>query len=131
MEYTVHGNKHGWGDLFIEIKLGFAGWINVFFCSTGGGERVNQEIWYVCYNEGLDNISKTIRSSEHKDTQGPNSKTPEKSPHMTTTSSIGALRRLSKLCRCTTQAVTRDHLLVDNVYPLSFSKPFHLSVTCS
>lgn len=36
MEYTVHGNKHGWGDLFIEIKLGFAGWINVFFCSTGG-----------------------------------------------------------------------------------------------
>lgn len=36
MEYTVHGNKHGWGDLFIEIKLGFAGWINVFFCLTGG-----------------------------------------------------------------------------------------------
>ncbi len=22
------------GDLFIEIKLGFAGWINVFFCLT-------------------------------------------------------------------------------------------------
>lgn len=34
IQYMTY-NKHGRGDLFIEIKLGFAGWINVFFCSTG------------------------------------------------------------------------------------------------
>lgn len=34
-EYTAHGTPPTWlRDLFIKTKLGFAGWINVFFCST-------------------------------------------------------------------------------------------------
>lgn len=41
--------------------------------------RVNKEIWYACYSEGHNNISKFFRTSEHKDTQESKSKTTRKS----------------------------------------------------
>lgn len=74
----MHGIQQTWlGDLFIEIKLGFAGWINVFFCLTResqSGDLVR--LWRI---EGQNNIPKILRTSEHNDTQESDSKKTEKS----------------------------------------------------
>lgn len=54
------------GDLFIEFKPGFAGWINVFFCSSGK-ESQSGDLVRLRRTEGQNNISKILITRGSKD----------------------------------------------------------------
>lgn len=77
-EYTVHGTQQTWwGDLFIEIKLGFAGWINVFFCLTGG-ESIRRFGMTVPAWDATSSLKSSVKVNT-KTRKGPPAKQPNKS----------------------------------------------------
>lgn len=61
------------GDLFIEFKPGFAGWINVFFCSSGE-ESQSGDLVRLRRTQGQNNISKILSTRGSKDAYDNNTK---------------------------------------------------------